>query len=740
MELSESIPSGDEYSTGSQDAGSKMSILNQLESIKKDWEECRGHVIERCRHLEILLQASETFLNIYDNCRNDLCNTEYKLTHFGEIGYSTKVLKRQVASQKVLKDEMKVLRKTVEALVRLANKIISDFSQDNTTRVREMRDSIYGNWKRVVKLSEDLDNEIRKNMQEVESLSRNAEDLMHWMQEIELQIDVLALEISSSDLVDNEVQYFQWQVQCKEFQLEIAKHRGVWHAVEVGCQKGRGIKGLKLQDDDFDISVQMLDELTLKWNSIKQKVKQIRQKLNINMEHCKQLISALTELNIWVCDYLKTLKDSPADVSGSLAQVQAMYDKFIIDRSHISKKQKMVEANIDLGRQYVLELEDTYSRVAADLELYADRRGSIVSTASDDSPENVKEVVNNINNLIKDLNKNWEELTKKLEVLGKEISQMMKKYQNFNSTLENLFKKVHEADNLRYRWKNFDLITVEIVPEELEVMKNFETHLRALKENLDSLNSESKKLKIALQEKNKLLTCNAKYNEVECATESRKTKLKKLLNEFGPNSQAHLANSVSAPWERTVAPNKVPFYINHKTESTQWDHPKYTDFMDNLTELNGVRFSAYRTAMKLTKLEGFLSFETIDLQQVTTALDKQDFKKADAGSFIDVADVINCLNSLFQVVVTKKKNQVKLSLLVDLALNFILNVYDAPRNGKIRVLSLKTLLATLCRSNLEDKYKYLFKLVCGPLPTSSSCSSADLGRLLHDIMQIPKQG
>ena len=748
LELSESIPLGDEClaggglgdatGLGNQDPGSKFSILTQLESIKRDWEECRGHVIDRCRHLEILLQASETFLNIYDNCRNDLCNAEYKLTHFGKIGYSTKVLKRQIASQKVLKDEMKVLRKTVEALVRLANKIISDFSQDNTTRVREMRDSIYGNWKRVVKLSEDLDTEIRKNLQEVESLTRNAEDLFHWMQEIELQIDVLALEISSSDLVDNEVQYFQWQVQCKEFQLEIAKHRGVWHAVEVGCQKGRCIKGLKLQDE-FDISIQTLDELTIKWNSIKQKVKQIRQKLNINMEHCKQLISALTELNIWVCDYLKTLKDNPADVSGSLAHVQAMYDKFIIDRSHISKKQKMVEANIDLGRQYVLELEDTYSRVAADLELYADRRGSIVSTASDDSPENVKEVVNNINNRIKDLNRNWEELTKKLEILGKEISQMMKKYQIFNSSLDNLYKKVHEADNLRYRWKNFDLITVEIVPEELEVMKNFETHLRALKENLDCLNTESKKLKIALEEKNKLLTCNAKWNEVEAATESRKTKLKKLLNEFGPNSQAHLANSVSAPWERTVAPNKVPFYINHKTESTQWDHPKYTDFMDSLAELNGVRFSAYRTAMKLTKLEAFLSFEAIDLQQVTTALDKQDFKKADVGSFIDVADIINCLNSLFQVVVTKKKNQVKLSLLVDLALNFILNVYDAPRNGKIRILSLKTLLATLCRSNLEDKYKYLFKLVCGPLPTSTSCTSADLGRLLHDIMQIPKQ-
>ena len=719
-------PSGDD---------AKMSILSRLESIKKDWEDCREQVVDRCRHLEILLQASETFLNIYDNCRNDLCNTEYKLTHFGDIGYSSKVLRRQVAAQKVLKDEIKVLRKSVEALVRLANKIISDFSQDNTTRVREMRDSIYSNWKRVMKLSDDLDGELRRNMHEIDNLTRNANDLLYWMQEIELQIDVLALEVNTNDLVDNEAQYFQWQVQCKEFQLEIANHRGQWHSVESACQKG--LKSLK-PGDDFDISVAFLDELTIKWNSIKQKVKQIRQKLNINMEHCKQLISALTGLNTWVEQYLKETSEKSASQCGSLTEVEALYDKFIIDRGQISKKQKMIEANIDLGRQYVLELEDTYARVSADLELYSDRRGSIVSTASEDSPECVKEVVNNINTLINNLNTNWEDLARKLEVKGKEITETMKKYQVFTTSLNNLFRKVHEADNLRYRWVNVESITVEGVPEELEVIKNFESHLKALKETLDSLNADAKKLNVAAEEKKRVQTCSAKWNEVHVSTDQRKNKLKKLLSECGPNSQSHLANSVSAPWERTVAPNKVPFYINHKTESTQWDHPKYTDFMDSLVELNSVRFSAYRTAMKLMKLEAFLNFETIDLQQVQAALDKQDFKKLDGSSFIDVADIINCLNSLFQVVANKKKNQVKLSSLVDLTLNFILNVFDAPRNGKIRVLSLKTVLATLCRCSLEEKYKFLFKLVC-PNAVSTTCTSADLGRLIHDIMQIPKQ-
>lgn len=50
-------------------------------------------------------------------------------------------------------------------------------------------------------------------------------------------------------------------------------------------------------------------------------------------------------------------------------------------------------------------------------------------------------------------------------------------------------------------------------------------------------------------------------------------------------------SSVDPPWERAVTAAKVPYYVNHSTERTQWDHPRMTEILSSLAEYNEVRFS-----------------------------------------------------------------------------------------------------------------------------------------------------
>lgn len=61
--------------------------------------------------------------------------------------------------------------------------------------------------------------------------------------------------------------------------------------------------------------------------------------------------------------------------------------------------------------------------------------------------------------------------------------------------------------------------------------------------------------------------------------------------------------SVGPPWERGVSETRVPYYICHKTQQTNWDHPKYNDFMMDLCNFNSIKFSAYRTSVKLRALQ-----------------------------------------------------------------------------------------------------------------------------------------
>jgi len=49
--------------------------------------------------------------------------------------------------------------------------------------------------------------------------------------------------------------------------------------------------------------------------------------------------------------------------------------------------------------------------------------------------------------------------------------------------------------------------------------------------------------------------------------------------------------------------------FSHQCESTNWDHPKMIELMASLSEFNEVRFSAYRTAMKLRMVQKRMSRE-----------------------------------------------------------------------------------------------------------------------------------
>ena len=52
---------------------------------------------------------------------------------------------------------------------------------------------------------------------------------------------------------------------------------------------------------------------------------------------------------------------------------------------------------------------------------------------------------------------------------------------------------------------------------------------------------------------------------------------------------------------------KYVFIFSHQTETTHWDHPDMVALFKKLTDFNTIRFSAYRTAMKLREVQKTLA-------------------------------------------------------------------------------------------------------------------------------------
>lgn len=147
-------------------------------------------------------------------------------------------------------------------------------------------------------------------------------------------------------------------------------------------------------------------------------------------------------------------------------------------------------------------------------------------------------------------------------------------------------------------------------------------------------------------------------------------------------------SSVQPPWERATTPNKVPYYINHSLETTHWDHPQMLELAVCLLQLNEVRFSAYRTALKLRAIQKKLCLDLVNLSAVSEAFDIHGLRGQN-DKLLDVADMILILRAIYTGALTQHPTLVDLPLCVDLALNWLLNVYDSQRTGQIRVLSFK---------------------------------------------------
>uniref|UniRef100_A0A667XAJ9 Dystrophin n=1 Tax=Myripristis murdjan TaxID=586833 RepID=A0A667XAJ9_9TELE len=137
------------------------------------------------------------------------------------------------------------------------------------------------------------------------------------------------------------------------------------------------------------------------------------------------------------------------------------------------------------------------------------------------------------------------------------------------------------------------------------------------------------------------------------------------------------------------------------------------ELYQSLADLNHVRFLAYRTTAMMDLLGMPLVcgvFEQHGLKQNEQLLDISQLRRTSTWS--------------------------TLPLCLDMCLNWLLNVYDTGRSGKIRTLSFKTGIISLCKAHLEDKYRFLFRQVAS---VTGFCDQRRLGLLLHDSIQIPRQ-
>lgn len=187
-------------------------------------------------------------------------------------------------------------------------------------------------------------------------------------------------------------------------------------------------------------------------------------------------------------------------------------------------------------------------------------------------------------------------------------------------------------------------------------------------------------------------------------------------------------------WERQETGAGIPYYVSHRLEKTQWDHPEMVAIMDKLTSYNDIKYAAYRTGAKLICLQKELLLSNVHVSMLPGVFGSRGLEGSGQQELLlGCSQAEAVLEELYRR--APGVHQQKVPLLAALALNLLQNLFDAKRKGTIQVVQMKVALFVLCAGRLLDKLKYM----CGELQDGSQrIALEDLEGFLHNISKVPE--
>ncbi|XP_070137503.1 dystrophin, isoforms A/C/F/G/H isoform X9 [Drosophila bipectinata] len=721
-----------------------MRCCLKVTRLREHWDETSQCVLQRAAQLKNMLSDSQRFEAKRVELEKWLARMEQRAERMGTIATTADILEAQQKEQKSFHAELHQNKQHFDVFNELTQKLIAVYPNDDTTRIKKMTETIN---QRYANLNNGVINrgkQLHAAVHNLQSFDRAMDQFLAFLSETET-----LCENAESDIERNPLMF-------KDLQSEIETHRVVYDRLD---GTGRKLLGSLTSQEDAVMLQRRLDEMNQRWNNLKSKSIAIRNRLESNSEHWNALLLSLRELTEWVIrkdTELSTLGLGP--VRGDAASLQKQLDDHKAFRRQLEDKRPIVESNLTSGRQYIANEAAVSDTSDSEANHDSDSRYLSAEEQSRELTRSIRREVGKLseqwNNLI-DRSDNWKHrldeymTTRSVSVVSEIlISNTLKKMRQFQKILEDLSSRVALAEQTKTSWLppasvgeaneqmqqlqrlRDKMTTASALLDDCNEQQSFFTANQVLVptpclSKLEDLNTRMKLLQIAMDERQKVLCQNGAQHSHENGDDGRTTSNSGTIGPL-PN----LGQSVKPPWERATTSANVPYYIDHERETTHWDHPEMIELMKGLADLNEIRFSAYRTAMKLRSVQKRLALDRISMATACESFDRHGLR-AQNDKLIDIPDMTTVLHSLYVTI-----DKIDLTLMLDLAINWILNVYDSQRTGQIRVLSFKVGLVLLCKGHLEEKYRYLFRLVAD---TERRADQRRLGLLLHDCIQVPRQ-